>query len=366
MSEGTQRLRENLLNFAVCRPLAQPQDFVKRLYQSELGGGHMISDEQACMTYLQQEVSGLSEKQLQEDIFEPMEGDFCLMNLSAVKAVSVELIGRIFIESAKEVAPDAMERFQQKLSVLQALCEERPEHFAFSPADLAAYVQSFSESGMPLLRHSEAYRQAYHPAYRVVRREFAELWQLLVQMERILKEKGTVRLAIDGDSGSGKTTTARWLQKLYDCNVFHADDFYLPRELRIPERLGEPGGNMHRERFAAEVLEPVVKGIPFAYRPLDCSTLTLKDPVQVQPKAVNLIEGSYSMHPDLRQYYDLSVFLSIDPQKQISRIRKRNGDEEAEVYANRWIPFEKRYHQVFDVKNACTLTLDFFGSERID
>lgn len=366
MTESDRRIYANLLSFAVRRPLAQPQDFVKRLYQSELGGGHMISDEQACMAYLRQEVSGLSEAQLQEDIFEPMEGDFCLMNLSAVKAVSVELIGRIFIESAKEVAPDAQEQFLHKLTVLQALCAEQPDKFAFSAEELTEYIQSFRESGMPLLRHSEAYREAYHPAYRVVRREFAELWQLLVQMERILKEKGTVRLAIDGDSGSGKTTTARWLQKLYDCNVFHADDFYLPRELRIPERLGEPGGNMHRERFAAEVLEPIAKGIPFAYRPLDCSTLTLRDPVQVQPKAVNLIEGSYSMHPDLRQYYDLSVFLSIDPQKQISRIRRRNGDEEAEVYANRWIPFEKRYHQAFDVKNACTLTLDFFGSERED
>lgn len=366
MSEREQRLRESLLQFAARRPAAQPQDFVKRLYQSELGGGHMIADEQACLAYLSQEAAALSDSQLQEELFEPLEGDFCQLNLSAVTQVPIELIGRMFLVSAKEVTDGAMERFQHKLTVLQALCEEQTEHFGFAPAELAAYVKNFEESGMPLLRHSEAYRQAYHPAYRVVRREFAELWPLLVKIEQVLSEKGRVSLAIDGDSGSGKTTTARWLQKLYDCNVFHADDFYLPREMRTPERLGEPGGNMHRERLAVDVCEPVQAGVAFSYRPLVCPSLELAEPVEVTPKAVNLFEGSYTMHPDLRHYYDLSVFLSIDPEKQINRIRKRNGEEEAEVYANRWIPFEKRYHKAFDVKNACTLTLDFFGSERID
>ena len=31
------------------------------------------------------------------------------------------------------------------------------------------------------------------------------------------------------------------------------DDFFLPMELRTAERLEEPGGNVHYERFSAEV-----------------------------------------------------------------------------------------------------------------
>ena len=41
-------------------------------------------------------------------------------------------------------------------------------------------------------------------------------------------------LAIDGPCGSGKTTLAALLARLYDCPVFHADDFFLRPEQRTP------------------------------------------------------------------------------------------------------------------------------------
>ena len=63
------------------------------------------------------------------------------------------------------------------------------------------------------------------------------------QIDTLLEEKNFVIVAIDGKCTSGKTTLAGKLAELYDCNVFHMDDFFLRPEQRTPERFAEVGGN---------------------------------------------------------------------------------------------------------------------------
>lgn len=347
--------RTHLIHFAEEHPAAQPQDYLKRLYQSEFGGGHMIEDEEKSLRLLQEEIAGLTERQLRAPYFEPFCGNFCCMNLSVSKEAPPELINRLFVASSKQVAAGAAFRFEEKLRVLLALCAERGELFPFSQQEMEDAAKEFLNAGMPLLHHSDAYRRAYAPAYRVVRKEFVRLLPMFVEIERCFQEKGRVNIAIDGDSGAGKTETANWIQSVYDCNVFHADDFFLPKELRTPERLSEPGGNMDRERFQKEICEPVREGVAFAYRPFNCNTMELEAPVPVEPKQINVFEGSYTMHPELRGFYDLSVFLSIDPTQQEARILARNGAFMLRSFVERWIPMEKRYHEVMKVKEACDL-----------
>ena len=72
--------------------------------------------------------------------------------------------------------------------------------------------------------------------------------------------KRPLRVAIDGGSASGKTTLANRLGQELGCPVVHMDDFFLPPMLRSDDRLNQPGGNVHYERFAAEVL-PGLKNI---------------------------------------------------------------------------------------------------------
>lgn len=347
--------KEQLIRFAERHPEARLQDYVKRIYQAEFGGGHMIEDEQKSLAFLKEEIAGLTEEQLQKPYLEPFCGTFACVNLSVSKELSPERINRLFVVSSTQVSEDAPARFDEKLWMLLALCEERGGLFPFSRAELEAYMKEFSGAGKPLLRHSEAYRRAYAPAYRVVRREFAQRLPLYLAIERCLKEKGRVSIAIDGDSAAGKTETARWLQMVYDCNVFHADDFFLPRELRTPEHLAEPGGNMDRVRFQKEICEPVQAGTPFSYRPFSCQTMRLGEPVPVEPKKINVFEGSYTMHPDLRGFYDVKVFLSIDPAQQRERILNRNGSKMLQSFTEQWIPMEKKYQEVMRVKEACGL-----------
>ena len=69
------------------------------------------------------------------------------------------------------------------------------------------------------------------------------------QIDALLRDKDFVVVAIDGKCTSGKTTLAARLAEIYDCNVFHMDDFFLRPEQRTPERFAQIGGNVDYERF---------------------------------------------------------------------------------------------------------------------
>lgn len=174
-------------------------------------------------------------------------------------------------------------------------------------------------------------------------------------LDEMQKEKGFVRLAIDGRCGSGKSTFAELLSEELDCNLFHMDDFYLTPEKRTLERLNEPGGNVDRERFKEEVLIPLTKGEEIFYRVYGCSTQTIKEPVKITPKSITITEGSYSCHPELFSFYDLHIFLTVSTETQTERIINRNGKADWESFKNKWIPLEEKYFKHFNIAEKCDI-----------
>jgi len=167
--------------------------------------------------------------------------------------------------------------------------------------------------------------------------------------------KKPMLLAIDGRCGAGKTTLAARLKEEMDCPVIHTDHFFLRPEQRTRERLQEPGGNVDYERVREEVLLPLSRGQAVTYRPFDCGKMALSSPVQVEPGAVAVVEGSYSCHPALWDFYGLRIFLDIGPEAQIQRIQHRNGDDAAAVFRDRWIPLEEQYFAVYQIQERCDL-----------
>ena len=122
-------------------------------------------------------------------------------------------------------------------------------------------------------------------------RELTLYLPLFAKIDEML-DKGSVRLAIEGGSASGKTTLGAILKERYDCNLFHMDDFFLRLEQRTPERYAEVGGNVDRERFLEEVLLPLSNNQEISYRRFDCSVMELLQPVTFNPKRLNVIEGA--------------------------------------------------------------------------
>ena len=70
-----------------------------------------------------------------------------------------------------------------------------------------------------------------------------------------------------------------------------------------------------------------------------------------------IVEGSYSHHPLLRDYYDLKLFLHVQPQRQLERIAKRNPAK-LEDFKTKWIPFEELYFSNYDVMNKADLVIE--------
>lgn len=146
-------------------PLMEPTDAVKLLYQNEFGGGHLIRDEEKCLSYLCREYE--SQIQTNEPLLEDIGNGLVRVNLRALDAhgYSPEQLGRDFIRSAAAHRGD-LNSFLEKLELLRTLTGEGV--FSFSLRELEDYLLPYREAGCPMVSHSETYRAAYAPAYRIV------------------------------------------------------------------------------------------------------------------------------------------------------------------------------------------------------
>ena len=158
-----------------------------------------------------------------------------------------------------------------------------------------------------------------------------------------------VVLSMDGMAAAGKTTAAEYLSALWDAPVVHMDNFFLPPALRTPERLSQPGGNIHYERFSEEVLPALIRGETFSYRPFSCASMSYAPATAIPKSDVVIVEGAYAMHPAFGDYAHVTAFFAIEPEEQKRRILRRDP-EKWEDFRTRWIPMEAAYHEAFQIK----------------
>lgn len=157
-------------------------------------------------------------------------------------------------------------------------------------------------------------------------------------------------LAIDGRCASGKTTIAAQLETMLPCSVFHMDDFFLP----VEKRSSMPGGNIDYERICKEILQPCKSGCAsIGFHPFDCHTQNF---LQIRKKDIKpfvIVEGSYSCHPLLFDYFHLHIFLTVDESEQKNRIISRNGEKGWIMFREKWIPLEEEYFSKYDILQKC-------------
>ncbi len=182
--------------------------------------------------------------------------------------------------------------------------------------------------------------------------------RIIERINGILEAKERAVVAIDGRCASGKTTLSRELAKRLDCNVLHMDDFFLTPLQRTPERLAEAGENVDHERFLSEVLENVIMGKEFSYRPFNCRKGCFDEPIFVPKKPIYIVEGAYCCNKALWEHYDLRVFMTVLPDEQMRRIVKRDGKEYSKVFEAKWIPLEEKYFKEYDIENRCDLVVN--------
>ena len=327
-------------------PAIQPQDVIKLCYQAARGAEHLLADLTRARAYFDREYAA-TPADATLPLFEAISENVARVNIAAWKAANLpaEWLFRMFVHTAS-VPMGGPELLTQYITEATALVSHLPGW----EETLAAW----QEAGMPAVHHTEAYRTAEHPAYRIVNGRFRCILPLLQQLN---SQPGVRVVAIDGRAASGKTTKSALLSEVLDAPVIHMDDFFLPPQLRTPERLAQPGGNVHYERFAEEVLPGLRSGEDFTYRIFDCGRMDYAGGRHIPAALVRIVEGSYAHHPALGDYADLHVFSSVDEATQMGRILLRNGEKMAELFRARWIPMEEQYFDHYSIREKADLML---------
>lgn len=346
------KTRELLIKHYQTYPAMQIRDIFKFIYQSAFGCEHMVSSEDYATEYILCEYDSISHTG--DTLTEELDGDYCRVHLSFLdKGLSAKTLGKLFFLSAKK-EENGNENLIKKLNTAHELVKEGL--LPFDANEFEKEVNDWVSAGCPSVHHSEKFRQHYSPSYRVISRRFVPFIPLFSKIDSMMKN-GRVILAVEGSSASGKSTLGNMLCEIYGCTILHTDDFFLRPEQRTPERYAEAGGNLDRERFLEEVLIPLSRNCVIDYRRFDCSGFKILPAVQITPKRLTVIEGTYSMHPEFSDYYNLSVFLDISHELQKNRILKRNSPDMAKMFFDKWIPLEKVYFEKMNVKERCDVVI---------
>ncbi|HWQ37149.1 MAG TPA: hypothetical protein VNM24_00865 [Burkholderiales bacterium] len=153
-------------------PLMQLDDVYKLLHQAALGSGHAVDDPQAARRRLEQEaaVLGTGPEEPIADVISP-DGKLARIHLRAYLDAGHDLsaLADAFIQTAV-----AYRGSRDKLSKFCACLGDLAGAGAipFTRETVVDYFDRIARSGYPVVRHSQPYRDAYRPAYRVVALEF--------------------------------------------------------------------------------------------------------------------------------------------------------------------------------------------------
>ncbi len=328
----------------------ESRDVVKLCYQAACGAEHLLSDLAGAKAYFEEEFQGVMPKD--EPLYESISEHVCRVNMAAwkQKGLSKEWLFRMFTGTVFTV--NGKQRLADYLEAAEVVLRTR----GFDMDSWYGFIEQYKADGMPAVRHSETYRVAEQPAYRIVNAAYLPLLPVLERASAA--EKQPFVIAIDGKAGAGKSTYAKRLQEILDGDMVYLDDFFLPPELRTPERLNEAGGNIHYERFAEQVLPYIREAEGFSYEVFDCSRMAICGSRELGSKPYRIAEGSYSHHPKFGDYADLRLFVDVDPVEQMKRIELRNGEVMAERFRTQWIPMENRYFDTFHIPKQADIIIE--------
>lgn len=151
-----------------------------------------------------------------------------------------------------------------------------------------------------------------------------------------------IRVAIDGVDGAGKTMFADALAPLVIATGRPAirasvDDFHNPRAVRYARGQYSPDGffldSYDYKAFRRLLLDPVGPGGSGRYiaKHFDhrADQPVAPQPMQAPPAAALIVDGIFLHRPELRAYWDLSIFLQVDFTVSTARNAARDGTPDA-------------------------------------
>jgi uridine kinase len=158
-----------------------------------------------------------------------------------------------------------------------------------------------------------------------------------------------ILVAIDGRSGTGKSTIAATLANRLDATILECDDFYAGgTDAEWAERT--PAEKVARcidwRRMQTEAIEPLLAGRNAVYHPFNFARGEgpAEHAVTVKPAPVILLDGIYSARPELSDLVDLAVLVDMpDDRLRRRRLIAREGESFMAAWHAIWDEAEAHY-----------------------
>ena len=155
-------------------PAMEARDVVKLCYQAACGAEHLLGDLEGAKAYFEEEYNSVLPTN--EPLYERISEGVCRVNLGAWKqrGLPKEELFRMFAGTV--ISSDGKQRLTEYLDTAERVLRES----GFDMAAWQSFTEAYKQDGMPAVRHSEAYRKAEQPAYRIVD---AAYLPMLMQLE---------------------------------------------------------------------------------------------------------------------------------------------------------------------------------------
>lgn len=189
--------------------------------------------------------------------------------------------------------------------------------------------------------------------------------RLLRHLDGAAGRRGVCLVGVDGCGGSGKSTFAGALARAgTGVEIVHMDDFYRP----AAERLGMSapadamGADFDWPRLGQAVLEPLARGEQGRYQRYDWATDALAGWHEVEARGVVVIEGIYALRAELRDIYDVRIWVECPYELRLARGMARDGEAMRWRWEQEWMPLEDRYVAAHAPHEAADLVVDGSGA----
>lgn len=157
-----------LLGHARRYPLMEVEDLYKLLHQAALGSEHAVADLASVHKALDAEFANI-EPGADEPLIEPIspDGQIARVHLRPYKnqKANPEYLLRAFVRTANGF-PGSLDRLRSYWAHAEALAAF--EGLPVRSEEIHIFFSEMAVAGFPAVHHSEAFQNAYHPAYRVV------------------------------------------------------------------------------------------------------------------------------------------------------------------------------------------------------
>ena len=154
----------------------------------------------------------------------------------------------------------------------------------------------------------------------------------------------TKLIAVDGLGGSGKSTFVKMVVAINPkIKVLELDHFpCLPEE--NPYHSAGAQTRVNLDRFKKEAIIPLTLGNQAIYEnTFWWPTKEKPKKYEIAPGGVVIVEGCYSYHSELREFYDLSIWISCHKEKALKRAIARDGKQGIEIWQKAHAPNERNY-----------------------